>query len=214
MVHTPGFCIDSTEVTNRQYQAFLDEADLAKQPTGCAAINPTFVPVNVEAPWPPVGREDFPVVNVDWCDAAAFCQWAGKRLCGAIGAVGLDSKQATMPALSRWAAACTRAGTWKLPYGPDVKTGLCNVGNPNRPLHLTPVASLPGCQGGYDKVYDMVGNVEEWVDACHTDPARGETCAAVGAHYFDGESVADCGRMSEDKKTFAGYFRGFRCCWP
>jgi formylglycine-generating enzyme required for sulfatase activity len=119
-----------------------------------------------------------------------------------------------MPALSRWASACTRAGTWKLPYGPDVKPGLCNVGNPNRPLHTVPVATLPGCQGGYEKLYDMVGNVEEWLDACQVDPARGERCGVIGGHYFDGESVADCGRTTDDAKTVQLYYRGFRCCWP
>src|SRR5438874_1946147 len=77
MVHAGEFCIDSTEVTNRQYLAFLEEADLTKQPPGCAAMNPSFVPLNVEAAWPPAGREDHPVVNVDWCDAASFCQWSG-----------------------------------------------------------------------------------------------------------------------------------------
>jgi formylglycine-generating enzyme required for sulfatase activity len=215
MVRAGEFCIDSTEVTARQYLAFLEEADLSKQPPGCPAMNTTFAPLNVEVTWPPTaGQEDYPVVNVDWCDAASFCQWSGKRLCGHLGPGALDSKQAAMPAVSRWASACTRAGTWKLPYGPDAKPGLCNVGNPNRPLHIVPVGSMPGCQGGYDKLYDMVGNVEEWLDACRTDPARGEVCGVIGGRYFDSEMLADCGRLDEVGKLRTDYFRGFRCCWP
>jgi hypothetical protein len=214
MVRATDFCIDSTEVTSKQYLAFLAEADLTKQPPGCAAINPSFIPLNVDAPWPPIERDEYPVVNVDWCDAAAFCQWSGKRLCGRIGAGTLDTVQAAMPALGRWASACTRAGAQKLPYGPDVMPGRCNVGQPNRPLHILPVASMPGCQGGYDKLYDMVGNVEEWLDACHADPARGEVCAIIGGDYFDNDSVSDCGRVYDKVKTSVDYYRGFRCCWP
>lgn len=215
MVAATGFCIDSTEVTNRQYLAFLEEGDLTRQPGNCPTMNKSFVPLNIEAAWPPVGREDHPVVNVDWCDAAAFCQWAGKRLCGPIGSAALATKDATNPMLGRWASACTRAGTWKFPYGPDPRQGLCNVGQGALlPVHTAPVASLPGCQGGYDRLYDMVGNVEEWVDACRTDPARGEMCAVVGGRYVDSEATASCARSDEDRKTQAIYFRGFRCCWP
>jgi hypothetical protein len=215
LIRAEGFCIDATEVTNRQYQAFLEESDLSKQPPGCIDENFSFVPGSIYALWPPpAGREDHPVVNIDWCDAASFCSWAGKRLCGPIKAGAIEPKQATMPSLSRWASACTRAGTWKLPYGPDVKTGLCNVAQANLPVRTVPVGSLPGCQGGYDKLYDMVGNVEEWVDACRTDPATGVMCAVIGGNYFDGESAADCARFSEDRRKIAVYFRGFRCCWP
>ena len=58
-------------------------------------MNTTFAPLNVEVTWPPTaGQEDYPVVNVDWCDAASFCQWSGKRLCGRLGPGTLDSKQA------------------------------------------------------------------------------------------------------------------------
>ena len=153
-------------------------------------------------------------MNVDWCDAAAFCQWSGKRLCGGIGASTLASAQAAMPALSRWASACTRAGTRRFPYGPTVMPGVCNVGQPNRPLKIVPVASTTGCQGGYDKLYDMVGNVEEWLDACTLDPVRGEVCAIIGGDYFDTESLSDCARLYDKVKTSVDYYRGFRCCWP
>jgi hypothetical protein len=38
------------------------------------------------------------------------------------------------------------------------------------------------CQGGFDNIYDMVGNVEEWVDFCRRDPMRGNmlVCGVMG----------------------------------
>jgi formylglycine-generating enzyme required for sulfatase activity len=212
MVKAGEFCIDATEVTNRQYQAFLEEADLTKQPAGCAA-NLTFVPENTQAPWPPTGREEHPVVNVDWCDAAAFCQWSGKRLCGRLGGGALDPKEATSPSASRWGSACTHAGMWKLPYGPDFKADLCNTGRAALPLNTEAAGSRPGCQGGYEKLYDMVGNVEEWVDACRNDPASGDVCAVASSNYF-APREADCTRVAESRRLTRAHFIGFRCCWP
>jgi hypothetical protein len=36
------------------------------------------------------GSGNFPITNVDWCDAYAYCAGIGKRLCGKIGGGTLD----------------------------------------------------------------------------------------------------------------------------
>lgn len=79
MVAYPGFEIGSREVSNGEYQQFLAaQQDPAIQPGECA-WNDDFTPTQ----WP-VASATLPVVNIDWCDARAYCAWAGKRLCGAI----------------------------------------------------------------------------------------------------------------------------------
>lgn len=84
MIVAGTFCIDSTEVTNAQYGAFLDDAfafDAGPPPAVCANV-PTHLP---GCAYDPVGRANRPVRCVSWCDAWTFCKWSGKRLCGRIG---------------------------------------------------------------------------------------------------------------------------------
>ena len=64
-VYIDSFYLDVYEVTNAQYKQFIEE-------TGHTA--PAF--------WddPDLNAPNHPVVGVSWYDAAAYCQWAGKRL--------------------------------------------------------------------------------------------------------------------------------------
>ncbi|MGH9802860.1 MAG: protein kinase domain-containing protein, partial [Blastocatellia bacterium] len=61
------FYIDETEVTNSQYQEFVDATRRQPPPH-----------------WPngraPIGQGSHPVYNVSWDDANAYAKWAGKRL--------------------------------------------------------------------------------------------------------------------------------------
>ena len=66
-VKLKGFFIDRTEVSNRQFQRYV-EATLAHAPFGWRAGKP--------AP----GTEDLPVAWVAWEDAKRYAAWAGKRL--------------------------------------------------------------------------------------------------------------------------------------
>ena len=62
------FYIDRTEVTNRDFKAFCD-ASRYLYPS-----NPGFDPGYF------VDKPDYPVVNITWEQARAYCAWAGKRL--------------------------------------------------------------------------------------------------------------------------------------
>lgn len=86
------YCVDSTEVTGRQYLEFLaaKAGDTSGQPVDCS-WNTTFEPAA------DIDPNEYPVAFVDWCDALAYCTWAGKRLCGKIG--GGPLPKASIPAV-------------------------------------------------------------------------------------------------------------------
>jgi sulfatase modifying factor 1 len=220
MTKVGSFCIDSTEVTNAQYKVFLDDSkvDLLHQPEQCKAVNASFVPTTENGGGLNVTtRADHPVVNVDWCDAYAYCQWAGKRLCGSIGGGPLEVGAAPVPSISQWSWACTRGGLYSFPYGTTVRSGVCNVARPDTGGPYTvPVMSKRLCQGGYDGMFDMVGNVEEWVDVCRKDPMRGNqtVCGLMGGSYTIKEVDGRCDEFYDDPMMDHWIGRGFRCCAP
>src|SRR5262249_36005396 len=67
LIHIDTFFIDKTEVTQDEYQKFV-------QATKRRA------PFHWKNGRIPEGQGQLPVYNVDWSDAVAFCKWAGKRL--------------------------------------------------------------------------------------------------------------------------------------
>jgi hypothetical protein len=220
MVRAVTTCVDATEVTAAQYLEFLNaDAGAAWAPAGCG-WNTSFVP-EVETAgdtyaWPPDPRDsDLPVQYVDWCDAATYCAWAGKNLCGAVQAGHtLTHAQATDPTLSQWYQACSKNGTQRYPYPGPYAANVCALGTPStRVSGAWPVKSFPGCEGGYAGVFDMVGNVQEWIDECQ-GPGKLDDCSVAG----DGFDVSPAGE-ADDCTAIWGYSRferrvsiGFRCC--
>ena len=220
MVNVGPFCIDSTEVTNAQYNAFVQaDASLTLQPATCS-FNPNYVPLNPNG-WPySAGQDSYPVVYVNWCMAYAFCAWTGKRLCGAIG--GGPAPFGNFTAFNnQFYYACSNNGAQDFPYGPTYQAGNCNDGNydagsagPN----ATPVGSLPGCMGAAPGIYDMVGNVEEWQDACQSATGASDTCfEGNGSFSFpdtDGGIGPGCDFADTGNRGDTNPNVGFRCCAP
>jgi hypothetical protein len=99
------YCIDAAEVTNAEYAAFLTATlDGVTAPrTGICLTKTTHVPKQ-GFPAPPALAQR-PVVFVDYCDASAYCAWAGKRLCR--GGGELDARDAARR--GEWYLACERS---------------------------------------------------------------------------------------------------------
>ncbi|HEY3499700.1 MAG TPA: SUMF1/EgtB/PvdO family nonheme iron enzyme, partial [Polyangiaceae bacterium] len=204
-----AYCVDRTEVTNAEYLAFLnsDETGTEVIPGNVCAWNTSFVPT---ASWPPVQNEaNLPVVFVDWCDAAAYCAWAGKRLCGRVGggAVGFDPPDTTE---SQWYRACSKNDAFKYPYGDEYEASRCN-GNDYGVGNRVAAGSL-ACEGGYPGIEDMSGNVLEWDDSCASANGATDLCRVRGGSFEHDESHLRCDNEDYAHRQDKLYHVGIRCC--
>ena len=215
------FCIDSTEVTNAQYQQFLDaigQGYTPNKPAGCGGKT-SFAPATANngctaQTFDPAGHASFPVPCVDWCDAWAYCAWAGKRLCGQVGggAIAFDSNQVTSTA-SEWYSACSAGGLSLFPWGSNSPDDTrCNTTcSPKGDGGAIAVGTDTTCTTP-SGMADMGGNQSEWVNSCGgTSPT--DFC------FFQGDSFSkkdvycgECEAQDIPDRGYAGVEMGIRCC--
>jgi sulfatase modifying factor 1 len=216
-----AYCIDATEVTNAQYTAFLAATKNGSATTGQSKVcdwNGSFLPDSSTRALMAAGREKRAVVGIDWCDAFAFCKWADKRLCGKIrGGPLLTVAQATDRSQGEWVNACAGTADRDFPYGPSYQQHTCNTDAPVEDVkYIEEVGSRKDCQGAFPGVYDLGGNVEEWVDACDGDLGSGDLCASAGPSAFTGDlqppEYTCPSSIYGSARSHAFKLRGFRCC--
>ena len=146
------YWLDRYEVTNRQYQAFVDQGGYSRRELWTEPFEDGGRALSWEeatarfrdatgrpgpAGWElgayPAGHDDDPVGGLSWYEAAAYCAFAGKRL----------------PTIFHWYNATHQDQLSDI-------ISLSNFGS-DGPV---PVGSLRGL-GDYG-TYDMAGNVKEW----------------------------------------------------
>ncbi len=143
-VFVSHFYIDKFELTNGRYLEFV------KATNHRIPQNPKNATRNLwQGDTIAESLIDRPVINVDWADAQAYCQWAGKRL----------------PTEAEWEKAAKGTADRRFPWG--------NVEPTNKHLNfnqqwigektLMPVGSYEAGKSPFG-VYDMAGNVWEWVN--------------------------------------------------
>ncbi len=205
------FCIDATEVTYADYAEFL----AAVGPTPCEGTSSPLCRDNASFEpwygWPPAEDGlDRPVGWTDWCDALAYCRWTGKRLC-------YDAAPDDSAEVSEWWSACTRAGERKYPYGDVFTPGACVEGVADEFMRVS--GSTPSCEGGFDGLFDMLGNASEWSDFCGAPAAGGDAgteCVALRGSNFlyqpHEREGCDQGAVGGEVGYFIYVAAGIRCC--
>ena len=230
-VQVGAYGIDATEVTRSQYLKFVyaveREGYVVQQPDRCGwndTVEPTMpenlnyaVPIDPIDYWPPLDRPNHPVVCVDFCDAHAYCKWAGKRLCGGIGGGPNSHENVVNAGASQWYNACSSGGKNKYPYGNTYDSSICNVASGA----LAEVGSFSGCQPiETPGVFDLVGNVFEWEDECSLEAAdQQDICRVRGgpvSMVLNGSPPPE--EFSCDlepwghRRNLHELYIGFRCC--
>jgi formylglycine-generating enzyme required for sulfatase activity len=217
MVQIEGtFRIDATEVTNASYDRFLGEVigntfDASSVVHEHCGFNTSYArgPDCKGATAP-----NMPVTCVDWCDAWAYCAWAGKRLCGKISGKALLPDERADISKSQWTLACAGISASSVPYQGAPRANAC-VTSDVAPSRTVPerVGDTVTCQGKTPGLFDMVGNVSEWEDNCDlAGNAYDNKCRPRGGSYVDSSATALCQFSSEALRREVRPTLGFRCC--
>jgi len=221
MLRSGNYCIDSHEVSNQQYGDFLAAGaiDPASQASYCA-FNESFTP-SIDWNKALAEQPQHPVRWIDWCDASAYCRWAGKRLCRGLDGKPGDTKDwARINEVLEWHAACSAHDSQQYPYGDDYEPNACN-GADYGVADTVAVGSAPTCQGALPGLYDMSGNVSEWVDACSNSNNANDQCFIGGGSFrshcdteFEGANALRCQLPCAAARQARFIDVGVRCCGP
>lgn len=197
-----GVCVDSTEFTNAMYAEFLNEFGNVCEEHECMhADEPGSrihqVPDGEEGAgeWRvEAGYEEHPVVRVTFHGALEACALQDKRLCSE----------------EEWGRGCGGPLEDAYPYGDSYEEDACNgaIGEEDDGAPVE-VGSMSLCEGGYDGLFDMSGNVYEWVSTCADGP-----CNIKGGSFDRPEDELSC-QSTHEMDGPAGHREdlGFRCCF-
>ena len=124
--------------------------------------------------------------QADWCDAVAYCKWAGKRLCGAVGGGATAFADYASASADQWTNACVGGAAGSAySYGNSYDGDAC--WDPETSL-MTGLTEFPACESpdsAYAGVFNLSGGRPEWTDSCDGANGENDLCRARGASYID-----------------------------
>jgi formylglycine-generating enzyme required for sulfatase activity len=201
-VYLDDYWIDQTEVTNAMY-------------AGCVAAGVCEAPLpdddefTAELFYDRPGYEDFPIVNVNWFHAQAYCEWAGRRL----------------PTEAEWEKAARGTDGRTYPWGEEADCLRANYED-CAINSLTRTGRYPKGASPYGAL-DMAGNVTEWVADWYSEsyydrsdyenpqgPADGKARVIRDGHWSTWHYSMRTTRrtkLSPNVTRFNYNYTGFRC---
>ncbi len=208
------FCID-------QYEAYVVE-----EKDGSEAVHPFNEPLKGGPYSARTAPDVFPQAHISGEQAEAACRNSGKRLC----------------TYEEWESACMGSHGYRYPYGDQPDPSKCNTGKTWGPgvlfgrgpfdlndsrLNLLPgslarTGQFEGCVSDH-RVYDMVGNLHEWVSTVVTQDMVGSGKTNIPGLYIKAGNGMFLGgfysldpacryRIIAHPFSHFDYSTGFRCC--
>lgn len=211
-VQMHSFEIGAYEVTNEEFEAFVDDTGYKTEPeTRNASI--TWRSYFVE------GRDKFPVVLVSWHDANNFCKWISSK----------TGDTYRLPTEAEWEYAARGGQEQKeYPWGDEISAEYANYDAEGTRKVLIGIALDHVRRVGSYKpngfgLYDVVGNVWEWCsdwfgeryysispDVSPKGPEVGIFKVMRGASWMDQADVCRITYRGYNSVNYSAPFLGFR----
>jgi formylglycine-generating enzyme required for sulfatase activity len=203
------FWIDRTEVTNAMYQRCEAAGACAPPEKPSSYARPSYYGNSAYAA--------YPVIWVNWQQAADYCRWAGGRL----------------PTEAEWEYAARGPHSWVFPWGDEFDgtrlnycdascaTGLLDEAIDDGYPETAPVGEFP--KGvSWCGALDMAGNVREWVadwfapytlqpQVNPTGPRSGKSRIPRGGSWLDRPDDVRSANRGENTPDYTRHKVGFRC---
>jgi serine/threonine-protein kinase len=221
-VYLDAYWIDRTEVTHQMYVDFLNEMGTqVAEGTTWLNLSNTEIRRSSAGDWVVAGDlAEYPAQGVKWYGAAAYCDWAGRRL----------------PTEAEWEKAARGTDGRTYPWGENNLSGnLLNFADVSLDVDWAdesvddgyefqaPVGSYPDGASPYGAL-DMAGNVQEWVADWYDDvyyanspvsnpqgPSSGTSRVLRGGSFGHDGRFAASARRNWGNPTHGNHEDGFRC---
>jgi formylglycine-generating enzyme required for sulfatase activity len=196
-VNLDAFYIDKFEVTNRFYDACVETGACQPVRKQSSATRSSYYDNRRYI--------RFPVIFVDWNMAQTYCEWRGARL----------------PTEAEWEKAARGGSNLTYPWGDTLDCNLANYGNCLGDTSGATIYDLGKSRYG---IYNMAGNVWEWVSDWYADDyyrsspqedpqgpdAGNEKVLRGGSWKDDYAEMRSVNRKAENPAHFSNLI-GFRC---
>lgn len=159
-VRIATFAIGKFPVTRAQWAEFVRSTD-RETPKAACAYAPSVSPSWKDPGFPQTDND--PVVCITWGETQDYVRWLSKK----------TGHKYRLPTDAEWEYAARAGSTTAFPWGPTASHAFANYGldeccgpatsGRDRWENTSPVGSFPPNAFG---LYDMHGNVFEWVDTC------------------------------------------------
>ncbi len=212
-VYLGAFWIDQTEVTNQMYELCVAAEECDPPDSSSSHTRSSYYGYS--------DFDDYPVINVSWYDANAYCEWAGS-----------NTYDVRLPTEAEWEKAARGENAFVFPWGNEFDGSIVNFCDKNCTIFVAdnnfddgyqdtaPVGSYPNGASPYD-VLDMAGNVWEWVEDWYdvypggdpeTSDYYGQTYRVMrgGSWYSDAYDARTADRQWTPPAN-SYYYIGFRC---
>ncbi len=200
------FNMATTEITYQQFKAFVDETDYktdAEKNDGCNIFVKKWQ-LRKKGSWKKTylkPTNTTPVTCVSWNDANQYTQWLSKK----------TNKHYRLPSEAEWEYAAMAGSNGHFSWGNDVACVIAVYGYSE--CGVTKPSTVKSHDANNFGLYEMFGNVSEWLDDCRHENYQGapndgsswvDNCSAYNKHVFRGGSwILPASDMHASNRGFA-----------